>query len=97
LNKIQSILKKTNTLTKSGLDPYEIGEYYFNNPDSEVEELAKERLKDCSECLDFEPIDIWKIEDIRIPELSKKSCNKCGCIAPYKFRQSLEKCPKWKQ
>ena len=97
MNRIQSIIKKSRSLVKSGINPYEIGEHYFNNPDAEVEELAKQRLKDCSECLTLEPIDMWKIEDVRIPELSNKSCNKCGCIAPYKFRQSIDKCSKWKQ
>ena len=96
MNRLQSINKKAKALIKSGIEPYDIGKYYFENPDPEVEALAKERLKDCSECLEIEPIDAWKVEDTRIPELSNKSCSKCGCIAPYKFRQSLEPCKKWK-
>ncbi len=96
MSKLKSIAKKVQSLSKSGLEPYEIGKHNFENPSEEIEELAKERLEYCN-CLINEPIDFLRVEDKRIPELSNKVCKECFCTAAYKFRQSKSPCPKWKQ
>ena len=66
----------------------------FYKPKPEVEALAKQRLKDCSDCLEDAP-KLLRVKDNRIPELSGKQCKNCSCIAPFKFRQSIDKCSKW--
>lgn len=93
---MQSFSKKIVSLVKSGVDPFFEGKHNFENENDEVEKLAKERLKDC-DCLVEEPIDFLRVEDRRIPELSNKMCDICGCTASYKFRQSIEKCSKWQK
>lgn len=93
---MQSFSKKIKTLLGVGIVPYLIGEENFNNPIKEVEDLAKERMQYC-DCLVEEPIDFLKVTDERIPELSGKMCDECGCTASYKFRQSISKCEKWQK
>ena len=77
-----------------GFKAIEQGTKNFYKPIKEVEDLAKQRLKDCSGCLVDAP-KLLKVNDKRIPELSGKQCSECGCIAPFKFRQSIQKCDKW--
>lgn len=91
---MQSFKKKIVSLVSSGLDPYIEGKRNFENPIQEMEDLAKERLKDCN-CLVTEPIDFLRVSEERIPELSNMMCDECGCTASYKFRQSIKKCEKW--
>lgn len=96
---MQSFKKKINTLLNVGIDPYKEGKRNFDNPIIEVEELAKLRLFDCINCPKFvdEPIDFLRVVDERIPELSNKMCDGCGCTLSYKLRQSIEKCELWKE
>ena len=96
LKKIQSIFKKGKTLIKTGMEPYEVGEYNFHHPKPEVEKVARERAKVCDGCEfnHIEPIDAWKIKD-EIQTISERSCADCGCLLPYKVRQNLEVCKKW--
>ena len=91
---MQSFKKKIVSLVSHGIDPYIEGKHNFENPTDEVEALAKERLSAC-DCLVDEPIDFLRVADDRIPELSNKMCQECGCTGAYKFRQSIEKCNKW--
>lgn len=93
---MHSFKNKVKTLLKDGLDPFEEGIHNFKNPTKEIDDLARERLKDCN-CLVKEPIPFLRVEDNNIPELSNKMCEECGCTAPYKFRQSIKKCPKWRE
>lgn len=61
---------------------------------------ARERLKNhCAGCEFFidEPIESEKVIDKVIPELSGKICGECGCVMPYKLRQSVKKCERWKE
>ncbi|MGL4567682.1 MAG: hypothetical protein ACRCU6_04035 [Fusobacteriaceae bacterium] len=73
------------------------GIYNFNNPTELVEEVAKERSKFCTNCEynKEEKISFLKVED-RIPELSCRMCDLCGCVLSYKLRTKTiktEKCP----
>jgi len=96
---MQSFSKKLITLAKDGMKPLSVGFENFKNPKEEVEELAKERLFHCINCKEFieEPIDFLKVEDKRIPELSNKMCDECGCTLSYKLRQSIKICDKWQK
>jgi hypothetical protein len=93
---MQSFRKKIKTLFKVGIDPLEEGVINFKNYNKEVDDLAKERLQYC-DCLVDEPISFLKVIDERIPKLSGKMCDECGCTASYKFRQSISKCDKWQK
>lgn len=90
---------KIKTLLLEGVEPYEVGKQNFDNPEPEVEALAKQRAITCIGCRYFkdEPIDFFRVTDERIPELSGKSCGKCGCIESYKLRQSISICKKWQK
>ena len=78
-----------------GFKAIEEGTRNFYKPKEEIEDLARERLKDCSDCLVEAKTKLLSVKDKRIPELSGKVCKHCGCIAAFKFRQSIEKCDKW--
>lgn len=95
---MQSFKKKIKSIVKNGLEPLQDGIYNFNNTDLNIESLAKERLKECKDCHLFEdePIDFLRVIDKKIPELSNKMCDECGCTLSYKLRQSKIKCKKWK-
>lgn len=88
---------KLKTLLNVGLDPFRIGKHNFEFSVDEIEALAKERALKCMGCRYFkkEPVDFLRVEDKRIPELSEMSCGKCGCLLPYKARQSIKPCSKW--
>lgn len=100
MKKINSLSKKISSISKEGLDPIIEGmtegirNYDKNIPD--IENRARKRLESCSDCLIDEPIKSFRIEDKRIPELSNKMCDDCGCAAPYFFRQDIKKCKNWK-
>ena len=61
-------------------------------------DLAKDRLKTCSNCINFmyDTIEKLHVKDIEIPELTKKMCNLCGCVLSYKLRTKIietKNCP----
>lgn len=88
---------KIKTILTDGTAPLREGMYNYNNPQAEIELLAKERAKACTGCRYFkkEPIDFLRVKDQRIRELSEMSCGKCGCLLPYKTRQSIKPCSRW--
>ncbi len=95
----RSIFKKIKSLTKNGLEPLEEGlaNYKLNIP--RIENKAQQRSLECIGCKSFviEPIDLFKIEDERLPELSDRMCDECGCASPYLLRQDVKICKKWKK
>lgn len=99
MSKFKSIIKKGATISKNGIDPFIEGKFNFDNPSLEFENLAKKRTFVCVSCPMFinEPIDFLQVEDKRIPEISKKMCNDCGCTLSYKLRQNIQKCIKWQE
>jgi len=98
-SKLKSISKKTVSILKNGIDPAIEGFNNFNNPTPYIETLAESRTLTCLSCPEFqkEPIESFRVTDIRIPELSEMFCNQCGCTSSYKLRQSITKCKLWKQ
>jgi hypothetical protein len=95
-----SLLKKTKSLIQYGLKPIETGINNYNKPTLIMESTANERAKVCQTevCGNFvdEPIDFMRIEDERIPTLSGKMCDECGCALPYLLRQNIKICKYWK-
>lgn len=92
-----SLFKKIRSVAKNGLDPITEGkENYFANIAS-IEIKALERAKECGMCPNFvdEPIELFKVRDKRIKELSNKMCDECGCSMPYLLRQDKKICKKW--
>lgn len=74
----------------------EQGTRNFYIPKDRIEDLARQRIKECNCLVDPNKSDgELKIIDKRIPELSGKVCGECSCIAPFKFRQSIDKCKNW--
>lgn len=96
---MKSIIKKASTILRDGIDPYLEGKKNFKNENKEVENLAIERSKVCRSCPSFkkEPIKEFRILDPRIPILSNRYCEDCGCVLSYKTRQSIQKCKLWKK
>lgn len=96
---MQSFKKKIASLVKHGIDPIQEGINNFNHPILEVEGLAEDRKDTCMGCEFYvdEPISFLRVEDKRIPELSNKMCDSCGCTLSYKLRQSIDKCGKWQE
>lgn len=94
---MQSFKKKIVSLINNGIDPLSVGYDNFKKTDIEVEKLAEERSLDCSNCENFtdEPIGFLKVKDEKIPLISNKMCDECGCTLSYKLRQSIIKCDKW--
>lgn len=99
MKKINSIFTKAKTVLKTGIEPYEEGIYYYNNPEQEIEDLAKERVSTCVMCPMYieEPVDICKVKDERIKDASEKMCRDCGCTLSYKIRQTKQICDKWQK
>ena len=66
--------------------------HYFTD-NSEVEEMAKERIKHCIECPEKKESKVfgWVKDDIE--EISSTICNKCSCPLAMKVRSINEKCP----
>jgi hypothetical protein len=93
MGRLSSILTKGQTILSDGLAPYEEGKKNF---------IARSVIPDknidiCKGCRYFktEPIEAFRVEDKDYPELSGKSCGKCGCILSYKLRQTIKPCSKW--
>lgn len=99
MSKARSMFKKIKTIAKSGLEPIEEGLSNFTLNIPEVERKAEQRAMTCIGCKSFEiePIDLFKIQDERIPELSDRMCNECGCASPYLLRQDIKICKKWEE
>lgn len=108
IKKASSIIKKGVTIIGDGMEPYDVGKYNFENPIFCAEIKAEKRAEICSGCRYFkeEPIEYlvidgekiyFRIEDKNIPLLSHKSCGKCGCVLPYKTRQSIKECKRWQK
>lgn len=99
MKKLKSIAKKVKTITKKGLEPYEVGKSNFEHPTPCIEKLAQQRAEICKGCEFFkqEPIEQFQVVDSRIPVLSKMYCEDCGCISSYKLRQSIDECDRWRQ
>lgn len=91
---LKSLLKKAKNLNPVALLD---GVENFNNPTTEFEELATVRTQTCVACphMKNEEIKMLQVEDSRLPQLSNKKCDLCGCILSYKTRQLIEKCSKW--
>lgn len=69
----------------------------FLEPNKEIEKKALIRAKKCVSCPNYkdEPIPVLKVTD-RLPELSGKMCDLCGCVLSYKLRIKTiktENCP----
>lgn len=96
---MQSFKKKMVSLVTNGTEPLEEGLKNFRNPVLEIERLAENRMHECSGCEFFqtEPIEMFRVIDKRIPELSNMYCEECGCTLSYKLRQSIIKCKKWSE
>lgn len=96
---MQSFKKKIVSLVTNGIEPLEVGMNNFHNPVLEIERLAENRMNECSGCEFFqtEPIEIFRVIDKRINELSNMYCEECGCTSSYKLRQSITKCKKWSE
>lgn len=90
---------KFKSILKDGLEPFKEGKKNFENPKAEIEALARERLEVCRGCPLFkkEPISFFRVKDERIKEFSEMMCADCGCELPYKSRQSITICKKWKR
>ena len=90
-----SLGKKLWTMLKTGLDPVVEGRQNYGN--GSMESTAKQRAQACVGCENYvdEPIDFLAVKDDRIPELSGKMCNDCGCALPYLLRQNSKLCKKW--
>lgn len=96
---MQSFKNKIVSLINNGIEPLEEGFKNFRNPVLEIELLAENRMNECSGCEFFqtEPIEMFRVIDERIPELSNMYCEDCGCTSSYKLRQSITKCKKWSE
>jgi len=94
---LNSSIRKAITIASDGIDPYIEGKKNFDTPLFCVEVLAKLRAETCMGCRYFkkEPIESFRVIDIRIPELSEMMCGKCGCELSLKSRQSIKVCKKW--
>lgn len=93
-----SVFKKIKSLAKNGIKPVQQGIDNYHIPVQEIEELAKNRSESCVDCENYidEPIDFMAVEDKRIPVLSNKMCDNCGCALPYVLRQNIKICKHWK-
>lgn len=96
-----SIKKKIKSVITHGIKGIEEGIKNYKLNDPKIEALARERLSDIlkneNNCIVDEPIDFMKVNDERIPELSGKMCDDCGCALPYLLRQNIKKCECWKK
>lgn len=99
MSKAISMFKKIKTISKNGLEPINEGKENYFSDLPVVELLALERAKECGMCPNFvdEPIDMFKIQDKRIKELSNKMCDECGCSIPYLLRQNIKICKNWEK
>lgn len=94
--KINSIAKKVRTLASSGLTPLEVGHANYLLNDPVIEDLAWRRYEVSFKCIEHEPIEWLSVIDERIPVLNRMMVSKCGCAAPYFFRQNIDILDEWK-
>lgn len=89
-----SISKKIKNIDVNG-----VIEGMANKISGGMEDVAKDRAHICTLCPSMvdEPIEELAINDSKIPEISRKMCNECGCALPYLLRQNRKKCKlnKW--
>ncbi len=69
------------------------GWFYLAFKRDKVEDMANRRAKICAKCpyAKFSNIDV--VWDKRIPSISGKHCQICGCSLPAKLRSAFEDCP----
>lgn len=71
--------------------------YFFY--DDEIELIATERAFHCGGCPHAKTGGVISAKDHRIPWISGKHCDLCGCPLPAKLRSMEESCeldePKW--
>ena len=69
------------------------GWFYLAFKRDKVEDMANRRAKICAKCpyAKFSNIDI--VFDRRIPSISGKHCQICGCPLSTKLRSAFEDCP----
>lgn len=94
-----SLFKKIKSIAKHGIDPILEGEKNYKANIEPIERLALKRSLVCQNCINFveEPIDIFKVKDERIKELSDMMCDHCGCAEAYLLRQNKKICKLWKE
>jgi|SRR5690606_38161219 len=99
MGKRSSLFKKISSVGKGGFDPIRKGRGNYNRNLPAVEKKAIQRSEVCIGCESYvdEPVKSFQVEDSRIPELSKKMCDDCGCVLPYLLRQDIKICKKWKE
>lgn len=94
MKKLESLRKKA-----KNVDVKAVYEGVKNKLSGELEELAIERAEICRACDKNveEPIDSLKIKDEKLPHISERCCDVCGCALPYLLRQLEESCSlkKW--
>jgi len=90
-----SIFKKIKSVLKDGVEPIDEGMANFQN--ESMESAASERAKVCAGCESRvkEPISMFRVEDKKIPLLSERMCDECGCPLSYLLRQNIKICKKW--
>lgn len=71
--------------------------YFFY--DKNIEDIAIKRASHCSSCPHAKTGGIISAKDYRIPSISGKHCELCGCPLAAKLRSPEESCemdePKW--
>lgn len=97
MGKKSSLFKKISSIGRGGFDPIRKGRENYNRNLPAIEEKASERSKTCLGCENYvdEPVKSFQIEEKRIPSLSKKMCDECGCSLTYLLRQDVKICKKW--
>lgn len=89
-----SIKKKLQNLSLQGL-----AEGLKNKITGDMEETAKQRAEICRLCPHnvVEPIEELRVKDNKIPSITNKMCDLCGCALPYLLRQTKKACKagKW--
>ena len=69
------------------------GWWYFLFKKSEVEDMAHKRAVYCGVCPHAVSGMFDAIHDDKIPSISGKTCNECGCALVAKLRSPDEECP----
>lgn len=94
MSKKESISKKLKSMNIGG-----VFDGFTNKVTGRMEEAARQRSAICMGCPEMvdEPIAELAIVDNKIPDISGKMCNVCGCALPYLLRQNKKKCKlkKW--
>ena len=89
-----SIKKKLQNLSLQGL-----AEGLKNKITGDMEDIAKQRAEICRLCPRsvVEPIEELRVKDDKIPSITNKMCDLCGCALPYLLRQTKKDCKasKW--